>query len=79
MTIEKAIGMGLTANELSKKVTGSEETSASRTAIATGTGVALGAASTGALVVAGVVSAPIVAPVAVVSGGVAFISSLFRW
>lgn len=77
MTIEKAFGMGISANEMSKTVTGSEEVSVSRSTIATGTGVALGAASSGALVVAGVAAAPIVAPVALVSGGVALIASLF--
>ncbi|WP_324034655.1 hypothetical protein [Aeromonas caviae] len=77
MSVEKAVGLGITGNEISKKITGTSEVSPERTAIATGTGVALGAAASGALIVAGVAATPVTVPLALASGAVAFLASLF--
>ncbi|MCB1659678.1 MAG: hypothetical protein KDI39_15780 [Pseudomonadales bacterium] len=81
MSIPQAIGLGLTGNEASKMITGTSDVSNTRTAIATGTGTALGAAAAGTLVVAagaaGFATAPITVPLAVASGIVSFISSRF--
>ena len=60
-----------------KKITGTDEVSAGRTVIATGSGAALGAAAAGGLVVAGVVSAPVTVPLAVAGAVFAGIASLF--
>ena len=81
MTVPQAIGFGLVGNELSKKIVGSSETSIGRTAVATGTGVAVGAAASGALVITGaavgIAAAPIVVPLAIATGVVSFVASLF--
>ncbi len=81
MTIHKAIAIGLTANEVSKKITGSSKSSAARTAVATGTGACMGMAAAGTIAVGtaaiGVASAPITVPLALFSAGVAGIASLF--
>lgn len=81
MTIEKAITLGLTGNEISKKITGTDEVSASRTVVATGSGAALGAVAAGAVTVGaaaiGFASAPITVPLAVGSAIVAGIASRF--
>jgi hypothetical protein len=77
MTIPQAIALGVSGNELSKKITGTSEVSAGRSAVATGTGAALGAAAAGTLVVAGFVSAPVTVPLAVAAGAVSLIASLF--
>jgi hypothetical protein len=78
MSVEKAIGLGLTGNEISKEITGTSEVSAGRTIVATGAGAALGAAASGALVVTGLAAAaPVVVPLAVASATVSFIASLF--
>lgn len=81
MTIHKAIAIGLTANEVSKKITGSDESSAARTAVATGTGALMGMAAAGTITVGaaalGVATAPVTVPLALFSAGVAGIASLF--
>ena len=77
MSVEKAVGLGITGNEISKKITGTSEVSPERTAIATSAGVALGAAASGALIVAGVAATPVTVPLALASGAVAFLASLF--
>lgn len=81
MTIHKAIAIGLTANEVSKKITGSDESSAARTAVATGTGALMGMAAAGTITVGaaalGVSTAPVTVPLALFSAGVAGIASLF--
>lgn len=77
MSIGKAVAIGTAGNEISKKITGTSEVSAERTAVATGAGATLGAIATGGLVVTGVVSAPVVVPLAIASGIVAGIASLF--
>lgn len=77
MTIPQAIALGVSGNELSKKITGTSEVSAGRSAVATGTGAALGAAAAGTLVVAGVASAPVTVPLAIAAGTISLIASLF--
>ena len=81
MSIDKAVTLGFTGNEISKKITGTNEVSAGRTAVATGTGAALGAVAAGAVTVGaaavGIASAPITVPLAVATGIVAGICSLF--
>lgn len=86
MTIHKAVITGLAGEKLSRVITGTSEVSAGRSAVATGTGALLGSVATGA-VAAGAsavgftalaaAAAPVVVPVAVVSGAVAFIRSLW--
>ncbi len=76
--VMQAFGLGVAGNEASKKITGSSETSVGRTAVATGAGAALGAAAAGTLAVVGVAAAaPIAIPLAIASGFVAGIASLF--
>lgn len=81
MTVPQAIGLGVVGNELSKKIVGSSEVSVGRTVVATGTGVAIGAAASGVLVVAGaaagIAAAPIVVPLAIATGVVSFVASWF--
>jgi len=79
MSIDKAFALGLSGNEISKKITGTSEVSAGRSVVATGSGAALGAAATGALVVTGFASAPVVVPLAIASGIVGGVASLFDW
>lgn len=82
MAIPQAVTVGLAGNEISKKITGTSEVSAGRTAVAAGSGAALGAAASGALAVGatalGVASAPVTVPLAVAGAVVAGIASLFR-
>ena len=73
----KALNLGRQGNELSKVITGTSEVSATRSAVATGAGTALGAATAGGLLAAGIVSAPVTVPLAIASGAVSFIASLF--
>lgn len=77
MTIQKAFALGLTGNELSKKIVGSDEVSVGRTVVATSTGAICGAATAGAIVVAGLATAPITVSLATGSAIVAGIASLF--
>ena len=78
MTIAQAVTAGLAGEKLSRTLTGTDEVSAGRTAVATGSGALLGGVATGAVAVGlGVAAAPVVIPVAVVSGLVAGIRSLF--
>ena len=86
MSIPQAIAAGTAGDKLSRAITGTDEVSVSRSAIATGAGAALGAAGVGALTVsAGAVgatalataAAPVVVPVAIVAGGIGFLCSLF--
>lgn len=79
MSLPKAVGLGVMGNELSKEITGTSEVSTERSVVATGTGAALGAVASGALVVAGTAAAaPLVVPLAVASGFVSLIASRFR-
>ena len=77
MSIEKAVGLGVIGNELSKQITGSSEVSVGRSVVATGCGAAAGAAAAGGLMVAGFVSAPVTVPLAVAAGAVSLVCSLF--
>ena len=77
MSINQAFNLGIQGNTLSKTLTGTSEVSAGRTALATGSGAALGAAAATGLAVAGVAAAPVTVPLAVAAGAVSFIASLF--
>ena len=86
MTIDKAVITGLAGEQLSRKLTGTDEVSMGRSVVATGAGAALGAAAAGTVtVVASTVgftalaaaTAPVTVPLAVASGAVALIRSLF--
>jgi hypothetical protein len=83
MSIEKIVTIGLAGNEISKKITGTSEVSAGRTAVATGSGAALGAVAAGTVTVGaaalGVATAPITVPLAVGGAVIAGIASLFDW
>ena len=79
MTIAQAVTAGLAGEKLSRTLTGTDEVSAGRTAVATGSGALLGGVATGAVAVGlGVAAAPVVIPVAVVSGLIAGIRSLWE-
>lgn len=81
MAIQKAVVSGLAGNEISKKITGTNEVSLGRTTVAVGAGAVTGAVTSGALVVGaaavGVAAAPVVVPLTVASAVVAGIASLF--
>ena len=78
MTIAQAVTAGLAGEKLSRTLTGTDEVSAGRTAVATGSGALLGGVATGAVAVGvGVAAAPVVIPVAVVSGLIASIRSFW--
>lgn len=51
MSLNKAVSCGLVGNELSKQITGSNDSSVSRTAVAIGSGAAAGALTSGAIVI----------------------------
>ena len=86
MLYEKAIVAGIEGDKLSRQITGTNEVSASRSAIATGAGgligggalgaVGLGASAVGATAIA-TAAAPLIAPVALASAGVSLFFSLF--
>ena len=79
MTIFQAVNAGLAGEKLSRTLTGTDEVSAGRTAVATGSGAMLGGVATGAVAVGlGVAAAPVVIPVAVVSGLIAGIRSFWE-
>lgn len=82
----QAINAGLQGEKLSRTITGTDEVSAGRSAVAAASGAALGAASVGAVAVGATAlgatalataAAPVLVPVAVVSGVVGFIRSWF--
>ncbi|MBN4060553.1 hypothetical protein JYT78_00630 [bacterium AH-315-I20] len=81
MSIEKAVVIGLAGNEVSKKITGSDECSVGRSVVAVGSGAAIGAVAGGTLVVGaglvGLASAPVVVPLAIGGAIVSGIASLF--
>ena len=78
MNIKNAAALGLAGNEISKSVTGSSDVSTGRTVIATSSGAILGACASGAAtVVVGVASAPVAIPLALASGLIAGVASLF--
>jgi len=78
MSLDKAVSCGLVGNELSKQITGSSDSSVSRTAVAISSGAAAGALTSGAIVIgAGVASSPVTIPLALAGGVIAGIASLF--
>ncbi|MEG3755221.1 hypothetical protein [Psychromonas arctica] len=81
MSINKAVSIGLAGNELSKTITGSNEVSAGRTAVATGSGAMLGGVAGGGIAIGatafGVAASPIVVPLAVGGAICAGVASLF--
>ena len=83
MGIDKALQAGLAGNEISKKITGTSEVSAGRTAVATGAGATCGAVTAGAVTIGattlGIASAPVMVPLAVGGAIVGGIASLFDW
>ncbi len=82
MSIPQAIAADTAGDKLSRAITGTDEVSAGRSAIATGAGAALGAAGVGALAVGATAlaaaAAPVVVPVAIVAGGIGFLCSLSK-
>ena len=78
MSIESAVVIGASSNELSIQLTGTTESTPTRTIVAVGTGTVAGAVVSGTLVVASVASAPVTIPLAVASGICAGIASLFH-
>ena len=78
MTIEKALAIGLSGNEVSKELTGTSEVSVGRTVVAAGSGAVIGTLAFGAATVGlGVAAAPVAVPLAIAGGVVAGIASLF--
>lgn len=78
MGIHQAVMLGVAGNEMSKEITGTNQASVGRSAVATTAGVTLGAAAAGTIALTGVVAAaPIMIPLAVGAGAVSFIASLF--
>lgn len=81
MPLKKAVAVGLAGNEISKQITGTDEVSAGRTAVAVTSGAVLGVVTAGAVTVgataAGIVLGPIAVPLAVAAGAIAGIASLF--
>ena len=77
MSIEKAVSIGIGCNELSKKLTGSDEVSPQRTMVAVTAGAATGAAVGGGIAVLTLASAPVTLPLCVGAGLCAGIASLF--
>lgn len=81
MSIHKAVSIGVIGNQLSKTITGNDEVSIGRTAVATGSGAAIGAVAGGTVVVGaaalGVATAPIAVPLAIGGALCAGIISLF--
>lgn len=78
MTIKKAVAIGLSGNEVSKQLTGTNEVSLARTAVATGSGAVIGTLASGAVTASlGVVAAPAAVPLAIAGGVIAGVASLF--
>lgn len=84
MIIQQAIAPGLQGEKLSRTITGTSEVSASRSAVAAGSGALLGASAAGAVAVGAsalgisaltAVAAPAIVPLAAASGLVAFVRS----
>jgi len=79
--VMQAVSVGLVGNEISKKIAGTDEVSAGRTAVAVGSGAAVGAVAAGTITVGavalGVAAAPIMVPLAAAGAVIAGIASLF--
>ena len=87
MTIAQAVTAGLAGEKLSRTLTGTDEVSAGRTAVATGSGVLLGGVATGAaasgaaalgLTALAAAAAPAALTVAVGAGVIAGIRSFWE-
>lgn len=78
MSFEKAFAIGIGCNELSKKVTGTDEVSPQRTLVAVTGGAATGAMVGGGIAVLTLASAPVTLPLCVSAGLCAGIASLFE-
>lgn len=85
MTIAQAVTAGLAGEKLSRTLTGTDEVSAGRTAVATGSGVLLGGVATGAVAsgaaalgLTALAAAPAALTVAVGAGVIAGIRSLWE-
>ena len=86
MTIPQAIAAGLAGDSLSRTITRSSEVSAGRSVVAASTGALLGATASGAVVMGATavgagalaaVAAPVVVPVAVLSGAISLLRSFW--
>ena len=86
MTIPQALTTGLAGEKLSRAITGTDEISVGRSIVATGSGYVLGGVAAGSIAVGAsaagftalaAAAAPVVVPVAVVSGAIALIRSLW--
>lgn len=83
---DKALPAGLAGEKISRAITGTNEVSSGRSAVATGAGAGLGyIAGSGAVLAAeavglttvATVAAPVIVPLAIAAGGIALIRSLF--
>jgi hypothetical protein len=77
MSIDKCVVLGVAANEISKKVTGTSEVSIGRTAVATSAGAAAGGAVVVGTAALGLATAPVMVPLTVGTAMIAGIASLF--
>lgn len=80
---DKAIPAGVAGDKLSRAITGTDEVSVGRSAVAVGAGGMLGAAATGAVTIGAgalgaTIAAPLVIPVALASATIAGLCSLFE-
>lgn len=85
--IDKALPAGLLGEKLSRTITGTNEVSSGRSAIAAGTGAGLGYLTATGTVIgleavglagAATVAAPVVIPIVILAGGIALLRSLFE-
>ncbi len=80
MALQQAVVIGLAGNEISKEIAGTSEVSFGRSAVATGAGATAGAIAAGTIAIGtGIAFAPVVVPLAVASGVVSLVASLFDW
>lgn len=81
MSVEKSIAIGIAANEMSKKITGTSEVSAGRTIVATASGGVAGAVAGGAIAIGvgavGIAAAPLTVPLCIGGAAVACVASWF--
>jgi len=81
MSIFHAVGLGVSGNEISKTISGSDQVSVERSVVAVSAGALNGAIAGGTVTIGaaalGVAVAPVAVPLAVASGLVAGIASFF--
>ena len=81
MSIFHAVGLGVSGNEISKTISGSDQVSVERSVVAVSAGALNGAIAGGTVTIGaaalGVAVAPVAVPLAVASGVVAGIASFF--